>query len=493
MKVTARQYIPLCALMLSIVLSVPCSCTRSVEDSETMYQVATLQSLMTGNYDGFVSSGELRGMGDIGLGTFSAVDGEMIVLDGKVWQARFDGSVCAAPDTLGVPFASVTHFDEDFKTAIDGTGSLSELTETLSGAIARSGQNLIYVARIDVDDCDRVLVRSELPQNKPYRPLAEALATDQREFSYEHVGGSIVAVYFPPFFAMQNTPGWHCHFISNDRKSGGHMLDISFTGEASARFDATPRFLMYMPEDEVFAQKDLDRDMSDEIRKVEEQGREEPGLEDFVLLSDVIPDAIQEIRYHTTYNFIGDRIPGYVEPIAVLTREAADSLKAVSDDLLKQGFRLKIFDAYRPQCAVDYFMAWAKDIRDDRMREYFYPELEKAVIVPQGYVAEKSSHTRGSTVDLTLFDMTQEREVDMGCTFDYFGRASHPDVRPGEKIGAYPPINEAQYSNRMILREAMLRHGFKPYDCEWWHFTLRDEPYPDTYFTFPLQTKLFAR
>lgn len=116
-----------------------------------------------------------------------------------------------------------------------------------------------------------------------------------------------------------------------------------------------------------------------------------------------------------------------------------------------------------------------------------------AVIVPQGYVAEKSSHTRGSTVDLTLFDMTQEREVDMGCTFDYFGRASHPDVRPGEKIGAYPPINEAQYSNRMILREAMLRHGFKPYDCEWWHFTLRDEPYPDTYFTFPLQTKLFAR
>lgn len=214
---------------------------------------------------------------------------------------------------------------------------------------------------------------------------------------------------------------------------------------------------------------------------------------DFVLVSDVIPDVILEIRYHSTFNFIGDRIPGYDEPIAVLTRRAADSLKAVSDELLQRGYRLKIYDAYRPQCAVDCFMAWAQDVSDDRMREFFYPELEKAVIVPRGYVAERSSHTRGSTVDLTLFDMAAQKDVDMGCTFDYFGCASHPDVQPGEAIGAYPPINEAQWHNRMILQEAMVRHGFNIYDCEWWHFTLADEPYPDTYFRFPLQTSLFRR
>lgn len=215
----------------------------------------------------------------------------------------------------------------------------------------------------------------------------------------------------------------------------------------------------------------------------------EEDSSDFVLVTEAVPDVILEIRYHSTYNFIGDRIPGYDEPVALLTRQAADSLKVVSDELLRQGYRLKVFDAYRPQCAVDYFMKWAKDIEDIRMRNYFYPELDKSVLIPQGYIAEKSGHTRGSTIDLTLFDMTTEREVDMGCTFDYFGVASHPDVMPGQEIGAYKPITEEQYRNRMILRDAMLRHGFKPYDCEWWHFTLENEPYPDTYFTFPISTK----
>ncbi len=214
----------------------------------------------------------------------------------------------------------------------------------------------------------------------------------------------------------------------------------------------------------------------------------EEDASSFVLLTDVIPDILLEIRYYSTFNFIGDRIPGYEQPIAVLTRQAADSLKAVSDELRQQGYVLKIFDAYRPQCAVDFFMAWAKDTTDYRMKAYFYPELEKSVLVPQEYVAEKSSHTRGSTVDLTLFDMRLQKDADMGCTYDYFGLASHPDVLPGQEIGTYRPINEQQYANRMILRDAMLRHGFKPYDCEWWHFTLCDEPFPDTYFTFPLNT-----
>ena len=199
---------------------------------------------------------------------------------------------------------------------------------------------------------------------------------------------------------------------------------------------------------------------------------------DFVEISEVVPDVILEIRYYSTYNFVGDRIDGYLSPTAWLTREAADSLKAVSDDVMQLGYRLKIYDAYRPQCAVDHFVRWAADITDTTMRSYFYPDVDKSELFEQEYIMEKSGHTRGSTVDLTLFDMTLEDEVDMGGTFDWFGEESHPD---------YTGITEEQFANRMILREAMLRHGFKPLESEWWHFTLENEPYPDTYFTFPVQ------
>ncbi len=201
---------------------------------------------------------------------------------------------------------------------------------------------------------------------------------------------------------------------------------------------------------------------------------------DFVLLSEAVPDAILEIRYYSTYNFVGSRIDGYEEPVALLTKEAAAALKEVSDELVAKGYRLKIYDAYRPQMAVDHFMRWALDEKDTKMKSYFYPELEKDVLFPLGYILEHSGHSRGSTVDLTLFDMTTEKEVDMGGTFDYFGELSHPD---------YTNITEEQYNNRMILRNAMLAHGFEPLAEEWWHFTLGDEPYPDTYFTFPVRSE----
>lgn len=197
----------------------------------------------------------------------------------------------------------------------------------------------------------------------------------------------------------------------------------------------------------------------------------------FVLLSDAVPDAILEIRYYSTYNFVGKRIAGYEEPIALITKEAATKLKEVSDELIEKGYRLKIYDAYRPQMAVGNFVDWAKDVNDIKMKKYFYPDLDKSVLFPQMYIMEYSGHTRGSTVDLTLFDMNTEKEVDMGGTFDYFGEESHPD---------YKGITDEQYKNRMILREAMLSHGFKPLETEWWHFTLEDEPYKDTYFTFPI-------
>lgn len=209
----------------------------------------------------------------------------------------------------------------------------------------------------------------------------------------------------------------------------------------------------------------------------------------FVNITDVIPDVILEIRYFGTYNFVGTRIDGYEAPTALLTRQAADSLKAVSDDLKRMGFRLKIYDAYRPQKAVDHFVRWAKDVNDTVMKRYFYPDLDKSMLFPQEYIIERSGHTRGSTLDLTLFDMDKEKEADMGGTFDWFGKESHPDFCGNPDTFEYQPsdsLTVEQFNNRMILRRAMMRHGFKPLHTEWWHFTLENEPFPDTYFTFPV-------
>ena len=225
----------------------------------------------------------------------------------------------------------------------------------------------------------------------------------------------------------------------------------------------------------------------------------EQDSSDFVAITDVVPDAILEIRYYGTYNFVGTRIDGYLAPTALLTRRAADSLKAVSDDVIRLGYRLKIYDAYRPQMGVDHFVRWAADVADTTMRRYFYPDVDKSRLFELEYIMAKSGHTRGSTVDLTLFDMKIEKEVDMGGTFDWFGPESHPDFCGNPETGQYTgdnsksPVNPKrsitpeQFANRMILRDAMLRHGFKPLDSEWWHFTLKDEPYPDTYFTFPVK------
>ena len=197
----------------------------------------------------------------------------------------------------------------------------------------------------------------------------------------------------------------------------------------------------------------------------------------FVSIGETIPDVILEIRYYSTYNFVGDRIDGYEQPVALLTKEAAVRLREVSDELAGKGYRLKIYDAYRPQKAVDHFVRWAEDVSDTRMKAFFYPDLNKSVLIPEGYIAERSGHSRGSTVDLTLFDMRTGKDVDMGSPFDFFGEISHPDYRG---------ITPEQYENRMLLRGCMLRHGFRPVPEEWWHFTLENEPYPDTCFTFPV-------
>ena len=211
---------------------------------------------------------------------------------------------------------------------------------------------------------------------------------------------------------------------------------------------------------------------------------------EFVNITDVVPDVILEIRYFGTFNFVGSRIDGYEQPTALLCREAADSLLAVSNDLKTQGYRLKIYDAYRPQRAVDHFVRWGKALDDTLMRRYFYPQVDKKDLFAKRYIDEYSGHSRGATLDLTLFDMQTEKELDMGGTFDWFGRESHPDCGGNPETGVYrqnDTITAVQFANRMILRNAMLSHGFKPYDCEWWHFTLKDEPYPDAYFDIPVR------
>lgn len=273
-RIALKKNIIICFFQ-AVALICVVSCT-SLEDAsqdsakdETMFQSATLQSLMTGNYDGYISVAELRSFGNVGLGTFERVDGEMIVIDGTVFQAKADGNIVVADDDVKVPFAVATHFDDDIRFTVENVSCLDSLLNRMTDMVNASGRNFIYAVRIDVVACDSVKVRSVLPQQKPYKPMAEALETDQREFSIRNVDGTVVGVYFPAYMGQLNAVGWHCHFITEDRSRGGHLLDIAFSGKADVRLDLTPAFTLYMPEEKSFANADLARDLSSEIESVE--------------------------------------------------------------------------------------------------------------------------------------------------------------------------------------------------------------------------------
>jgi len=210
------------------------------------------------------------------------------------------------------------------------------------------------------------------------------------------------------------------------------------------------------------------------------RGNQTAGIlpDGFVYITDAVPDVILEIRYYSTYNFVGARVDDYVSPAAIMTKEAAAALKKVNDDLRARGYAIKIFDAYRPQGAVNHFMRWAADEADILTKEYFYPDIDKKRLFPEGYIAERSGHSRGSTIDLTIIDMKTGKETDMGGPFDFFGEISHHETTL---------ITKSQADNRLILKNAMEKAGFKPYAEEWWHYTFINEPYPDTYFDFPVK------
>ncbi len=202
------------------------------------------------------------------------------------------------------------------------------------------------------------------------------------------------------------------------------------------------------------------------------------NTEQLLPIRDLCPSIIEEIRYFTSYNFMGCRVDGYEAPTALLTRPAAEALAKAAVSLLPYDMTFRVFDAYRPQQAVDHFLRWAQNPEDQKMKPYFYPEVDKPELIPGGYIAPRSGHSRGSTVDLTLFDMKHGRDLDMGSPFDYFGTCSH---------FSYDGISSEQKGNRYLLRKIMEKAGFVPYEYEWWHFTLKDEPFPDTYFDLPIR------
>ena len=199
------------------------------------------------------------------------------------------------------------------------------------------------------------------------------------------------------------------------------------------------------------------------------------NLEDgFVYLKDIDDSVIIDLKYYSTENFTGQLVEGYHSNTAILTNEAASALSNAQDDFNKLGYSLILYDAYRPQRAVDFFVQWSKNLNDTINKRIYYPNIKKSELFKLGYIAYKSGHSRGSTVDVSLVEISTNNELDMGTIFDYFGVESHT---------FFDDISEKQKSNRLILYEVMSNNGFKNYSKEWWHFTLKNEPY-QKYFDF---------
>lgn len=198
----------------------------------------------------------------------------------------------------------------------------------------------------------------------------------------------------------------------------------------------------------------------------------------FVYLKEVAPSVIQDVRYFSDNNFIGRPIKGYRAGECIISKEAGDALARLQQELLARNMSLKVFDCYRPAMAVQDFMVWSKDVADQKMKQTYYPNVNKADFFKLGYIAEKSGHTRGSTVDLTIVTLPGKAELNMGTPFDYMDELSH---------SLNPAIKAEAHSNRLLLRNLMIKYGFLPYEFEWWHFTLKSEPFPETYFDFPVE------
>lgn len=198
----------------------------------------------------------------------------------------------------------------------------------------------------------------------------------------------------------------------------------------------------------------------------------------FVNLKKQIPNLEIDLRYYGSHNFLGRPVKGYEANKVFISKEAANALVQIQKELNQQGLGIKVFDAYRPQKAVNNFKEWAMDIADTAAKKEFYPDVDKRNLFKLGYIAEKSGHSRGSTIDLTIVNLKDKNELDMGTGFDYFGEPSHHD---------YSNLSTQQKNNRKLLKDIMEKHGFKSIEEEWWHYTLKNEPFKDQYFDFKVR------
>ena len=206
---------------------------------------------------------------------------------------------------------------------------------------------------------------------------------------------------------------------------------------------------------------------------------EPPSKEDFVDLKELMPNLRSDMRYYSSNNFVGEPIDGYNQPKLLLTKEAASALKKVQDELERLGFGLLIYDAYRPQRATDHFVRWSQDETDEAMKSQYYPNVDKKDLFAKGYISIKSGHSRGSTVDVTIVSLKTKQILNMGSPYDLFDEVSAVDHTA--------TISKNQHALRLLLKRRMEKHGWQSYPQEWWHFTLKDEPFPDTYFDFPIE------
>ena len=241
--------------------------TGSSADREVINQVSLLQGLTFGDYNGSVPVSRLKELGDIGIGTFDALNGELIMLEGTVYRAASDGSVEKVADDETIPFSDVTFFDADEVISLSSIDSVNTLKSELDKKVHEIGDNRFYMIRAD-GTFKSMQVRSELPQTEPYKPLATVLETDQTFFNYENIKGTVVGLYCPDYMSSLNAAGWHFHFISDDRKAGGHVLDLA-SDELKVSIDRTDNFAMALPDNEMFNNFDLTIDQSDDIKKVE--------------------------------------------------------------------------------------------------------------------------------------------------------------------------------------------------------------------------------
>ena len=253
--------------LLAVSAAVAQNSLFSNNNDDSMYQVSLMQAFMHGEYKGVITVGDFKTHGDIGLGTFDGVNGEMIVLDGVVYQAAADGSINVMPDNETIPFGTITTFDEDGKIPNITARNFDDLTSQLNKEIDKYGRNNMYIIKIK-GHFSNITVRSVEKQNEPYREFTQVAAVDQRVFNHTDQTGTVVAVYFPEYMNELNMHGWHLHFLSDDKTKGGHVLAFNNLS-GSGQIDEIHEFKMILPTDDTFARMNFTKDMTNEIHSVE--------------------------------------------------------------------------------------------------------------------------------------------------------------------------------------------------------------------------------